>query len=258
MITPDIEMTAALQAMWVDSEREGSVRQRLDSVLRQAIIRMVLPPGRALSEKEISKSLDISRQPVREAFIRLSEIGLIEVLPQRGTYVVGISLSSVHEARFVREAIEVAVARRAAEDGLHDGVFTELYELIEQQKRCIGQPEYDRFFMLDEAFHRTLSLGAGQRTAWIVTEKVKAHLDRVRYLSVPDTTPIETLIAQHTEIVDAVAKRDADTAESSMRVHQREILESLPDLLRRFPKMYDQTSQMRDRLAGIAATGSEL
>lgn len=237
--------TTTLQSLWQDTLDDGSVRQRLYRVLRQSIIRMVLAPGQALSEKELADTFAVSRQPVREAFIRLSEAGLVEVRPQRGTYVVKISQQAVLEARFVREAIEVAVARAAAEQGLESRILAELNELIERQRRCETTADYDRFFQLDEDFHRALSLGVGHTAAWRVTEEVKAQLDRVRYLSIPESTPIPKLTDQHQMIVSAIADRDSDAAAQAMRIHQREILQSLPDLVRRFPDMFDGSAVSR-------------
>lgn len=244
-------MTPSLLALW-DEQPESNVRQRLHEVLRQSIIRMTLAPGQALSEKEIADTFAVSRQPVREAFIRLSEAGLVEVRPQRGTYVVPISRAAVMEARFVREALEVAVARSAAEQGLSTTVLDELHDLIARQKRCAGNDDHDRFYRLDEDFHRTLALGAGHDAAWRVTQEVKAQLDRVRYLSVPDTTPITKLIDQHGAILDSVAAGDGDAAERAVKAHMREILRSLPDLIARFPELFD-TASARPRLS--AATG---
>ncbi|SDG46007.1 DNA-binding transcriptional regulator, GntR family [Onishia taeanensis] len=231
-------MNTTLQALWQETREGDSVRQRLYWVLRQSIIRMVLAPGQAVSEKELADTFSVSRQPVREAFIRLSEAGLVEVRPQRGTYVVKISQQAVLEARFVREAVEVAVAREAASRGLDRHVLAELRELIERQRRCLEPANHDRFFLLDEAFHRTLSLGVGQQAAWKVTEEVKAQLDRVRYLSIPASTPIDKLIEQHVSIIDAIESRDVEAAAEAMSIHQCEILQSLPDLVHRFPEMF--------------------
>ncbi|WP_462378789.1 GntR family transcriptional regulator [Pseudomonas sp. Marseille-QA0892] len=245
-------MTPSLTALW-DEQSETNVRQRLFDVLRQSIIRMTLAPGQALSEQEIADTFSVSRQPVREAFIRLSEAGLVEIRPQRGTYVVPISHAAVMEARFVREAVEVAVVCSAAEQGLGNDVLDDLYDLIERQKRCIGPDDHDRFYQLDEAFHRTLSLGAGHDSAWRVTLEVKAQLDRVRYLSLPDTTSIPKLIEQHAGILGAVAKRDSDAARNLMQVHVREILNSLPSLVERFPTMFEtqgSTTRSRRRISG--------
>lgn len=232
-------MKTNLQAMWLRTSTDVSVRQRLHEVLRQAIIRMVLAPGQALSEKEIADLFTVSRQPVREAFIRLSESGLVEVRPQRGTYVVRISRQAVLEARFIRESLEVAIALEAAKCTLPSSVLMELNELIERQRSCIERQDHDRFFFLDEMFHRTLAISTGQTMAWNVIEDVKAQLDRVRYLSIPDSTPIPKLADQHQAIVDAISAGDTEAAEQAMSIHQREILHSLPELERRFPELFE-------------------
>ncbi|RVI35555.1 GntR family transcriptional regulator, partial [Sinorhizobium meliloti] len=83
-------------------------------ILREQIIQAELAPGARISEAEIARSLSISRQPVREAFIKLAEEGLVQVLPQRGTYVTRISTASVMDVRFVREAIEADIVRQVA------------------------------------------------------------------------------------------------------------------------------------------------
>ncbi|UYF98677.1 MULTISPECIES: GntR family transcriptional regulator [unclassified Halomonas] len=233
----DVNLT--LQALWQETSETESVRQRLYQVLRQSIIQMVLAPGKALSEKEVADAFSVSRQPVREAFIRLSESGLVEVRPQRGTFVVKISQRAVLEARFVREAVEVAVVRQASAKGLAASVIDELNELIARQRRCIQPHDATRFYQLDERFHKTLSLAVGQNAAWKVIEEVRVQLDRVRYLSVPDTTPIARLVEQHVDIVSAIEERDVTLAEQAMRRHLREILVSLPDLVHRFPEMFD-------------------
>lgn len=232
-------MKMNLQAMWQRTNSDLSVRQRLNDVLRQAIIRMELAPGQALSEKEIADLFAVSRQPVREAFIRLSESGLVEVRPQRGTYVVRISRQAVLEARFIRESLEVAITLEAAKSSMPSSVLMELNELIERQRSCIERQDHDRFFFLDEMFHRTLALSTGQAMAWKVIEDVKAQLDRVRYLSIPDSTPIPKLADQHQAIVDAISSSDTEAAEQAMIHHQREILHSLPELERRFPEMFE-------------------
>lgn len=233
-------MNTNLQTMWQRTGSDISVRQRLHDVLRQAIIRMVVAPGQALSEKEIADLFAVSRQPVREAFIRLSESGLVEVRPQRGTYVVRISRQAVLEARFIRESLEVAITLEATKGQFPPIVLMELNELIARQRGCIERQDHDRFFALDEMFHRTLAISAGQAMAWNVIENVKAQLDRVRYLSIPDSTPIPKLADQHQAIVNAIAAADSQAAVEAMSLHQREILHSLPELERRFPEMFEE------------------
>ncbi|HEB05083.1 MAG TPA: FCD domain-containing protein, partial [Halomonas sp.] len=82
-----------------------------------------------------------------------------------------------------------------------------------------------------------------------VVEDVKAQLDRVRYLSIPDSTPIAKLADQHQAIVDAVAAADTQAAVEAMSIHQREILNSLPELERRFPDMFEEVALVTPALA---------
>src|SRR6476469_1375020 len=96
------------------SAAAGSIADQVFHTLRGAIVTLRLTPAAALSEQDIADRLKVSRQPVREAFIKLSEIGLVRVLPQRGTFVTKISEKEVLDARFVREAVECAIARRAS------------------------------------------------------------------------------------------------------------------------------------------------
>ena len=65
-------------------------------------------------------------------------------------------------------------------------------------------------------------------------------MDRVRYLSLPEATPLKLLTEQHAAIVEAVAERDPERAERAMHIHLREILQSLPKLAERFPDMFQE------------------
>ncbi len=206
--------------------------------LKSAIVTMALTPGQALSENEIAARLGVSRQPVREAFIKLREAALVQIRPQRGTFVVKISTKQVTDARFVREAVEVAVARRACAV-LSKDATAELKRILAAQRVAAVEADPARFLALDEAFHRGLALGVDCDYAWRVVEEVKAQMDRVRYLSLPQATPIKRLVRQHAAILAAIEARDEVAAEAAVRVHLSEILTSLPLLERRYPDLFE-------------------
>ena len=90
------------------------VNQQIYRYLRHEIVTCAIPPGCLLSEKDVSSRFNVSRQPVREAFIKLAEAGLVQVLPQRGTFVRKISAQRVDDARFISETVESDMARLAA------------------------------------------------------------------------------------------------------------------------------------------------
>jgi DNA-binding GntR family transcriptional regulator len=102
-------------ALALDPAQAEPIARQVERALRQAIVTMRIRPGEMLSEQDIARRFGVSRQPVREAFIKLGEADLVRILPQRGTLVVKISRAAVEDARFIREAVECAVARAAAE-----------------------------------------------------------------------------------------------------------------------------------------------
>jgi DNA-binding GntR family transcriptional regulator len=97
----------------------------------------------------------------------------------------------------------------------------------------------ETFFALDEEFHRLLAETAGRPLAWRIVEDVKPQMDRVRYLSMKDATPVHVLIAQHAAVADAVKAGDPGKAKAAMRAHLSEILSSLPKLAERHPELFE-------------------
>ena len=182
------------------------VNQQIYRILRRDIVHCLIAPGTPLSEKEVSVRFNVSRQPVREAFIKLAENGLIQIRPQRGSYVNKISLSQVQNGCFVRQAIECAVVR---------------------QRIAIDRKQINDFFQLDDEFHQKLALIAECQLAWDTVENIKATIDRVRYMSLDHISPPEMLLRQHHDIFAALEKHDGDAVERAMMLHLQEIGESV-------------------------------
>ncbi|MCE1238152.1 MAG: GntR family transcriptional regulator [Hyphomicrobiales bacterium] len=214
------------------------IARRVVRLLRHAIVTMRIRPGEKLSEQETAKRLGVSRQPVREAFIKLAEAGLVLILPQRGTLVVKISVAAVENARFIREAIECAVVREAVRRKDRDALDV-ARGVLDETARAIVTGDAERLFELDEEFHRALAAAAGRPDAWRVVEEQKAQMDRVRYLDMTDAIPMRIVLAQHLAILDAIEAGDAELAERELRAHLREILVSLPKLAARWPTLFE-------------------
>jgi len=222
----------------------GSLAPQLLRLLRTAIVQSDLLPGTVVSEADIARRFGVSRQPVREAFIKLQEAGLLSIRPQRGTVVQRISVDAVFDARFVREAVEVAVARAAAESP-PQGLHRRLTELIAAQEDAAADSDAPAFLRLDEAFHRAIADGIGRSFAWTALEAIKAQMDRVRFLSFDGATPLPELIRQHRAIAIAIAAGNPDQAEAAMRAHLREILASLPRIAQAHPDYFEPAPRGR-------------
>ncbi|HCF8065251.1 GntR family transcriptional regulator [Klebsiella michiganensis] len=202
------------------------VNQQIYRILRRDIVHCLIPPGTPLSEKEVSVRFDVSRQPVREAFIKLAENGLIQIRPQRGSYVNKISLSQVRNGCFVRQAIECAVVRRAA-GMVNDEQLYQLEQNLNQQRTAVERQQLTDFFQLDDEFHQKLSQIADCQLAWDTVENIKATIDRVRYMSLDHVTPPDMMLRQHYDIFQPLVARNPDAVEKAMRLHLHEISESV-------------------------------
>ncbi|AIA69814.1 GntR-family transcriptional regulator [Pectobacterium atrosepticum SCRI1043] len=202
------------------------VNQQIYRVLRKDIVECNIPPGKLLSEKEISVRFDVSRQPVREAFIKLAEAGLVQIMPQRGTFVMKISEQRVADARFIRQALECAIVRRAAEMVTDEQLLT-LEHNLRRQELAAQNEQVREFLSLDDSFHQLLTQIANCPLAWETIESIKATMDRVRFLSLSQVSPPPSLIQQHYLIFSALKARDPDAAEKAIREHLQEMIYSI-------------------------------
>jgi DNA-binding GntR family transcriptional regulator len=217
--------------------QDAPVGPQLYRILRERIIRNDLEPGTRISEADTAADYNVSRQPIREAFIKLSEEGLLEIRPQRGTIVRKISMDAVLDARFVREAVEAEIVRLLAKRA-EPALAEELRRQLARQKK-VAAGDSLQFMQLDELFHRTLAEAAGKSYAWSIVEDIKAQMDRVRYLSV-QRFPNDALVRQHMAVANAIAKGDAAASEKAMRQHLRAILTDLPEICRARPEFFEE------------------
>ncbi|WP_323716335.1 GntR family transcriptional regulator [Paracoccus aminovorans] len=217
---------------------------QLQTRLRQRIVSCELSPGTRLSEQEVADQYHLSRQPVREAFIRLAGEGLIEVRPQRGTFVTCIDLEWVLCTRFIRESVEADITRLAAERATPAEIETLFTQIALQE----AAPDVPGLARLDEEFHATLAGIASRTMVWAHLQQMKMHLDRARHL-LTAITPRDTIIDQHRAVAQAVADRDPDRAEAAIRLHLRRVLHDLPQALQLSPDYFTRMDSLAEALA---------
>jgi DNA-binding GntR family transcriptional regulator len=207
-----------------------SAAHQIEQVLRRDITTLELPPGTRMSENEVALRFGVSRQPARDAMIALARIGLVRILPQRGTVVAKISTRQMMQVRFTREALETAIVRSACEQ--FDPVLRSSIDVIlAAQRKAAKDGDAASFQEHDERFHATLAAGADAELAWQAVIDVKCHMDRICHLTLWNRKVMEALIGQHAAILAAIDDRDAQAADAAMRHHLSEILRSLPRVI---------------------------
>lgn len=186
--------------------------------LYQEIVSVRLLPGTKISEAEIAKSFGISRQPVRDAFARLGNDGLLLVQPQKATEVKKFSERTIARARFVRAAIEVEVLRKAA--ACWDGsVLDEINENLTQQEVVVASADTDGFHRLDYEFHRLLCQAADAEFAFDAISENKMQVDRLCVLSLLNQDAMSALLGDHRNIITQLQAGDINGVETTIRQH---------------------------------------
>lgn len=215
-----------------------STASQVHDWLRRRVLQGDLAPGARLSETEIATEIGISRQPVREAFIRLAADGLAEVRPQRGTYISKISVAAVLSARLIRAAVESDLARLTAaqQDG---AVLAAMQSEIAIQHRADRAADVNAFIESDDRFHQLLTVAAGYPAVWHDLERLKSQMNRLRHMSMRVFDRRRT-IGQHQDILDALRAGDADAAERAVRAHLQQMLIELPRIAAQRPEYFTE------------------
>lgn len=194
--------------------------------LRHQIVAKRIIPGTPLSENDLAAHFNVSRQPVHEALNKLSLNGLIEILPQKGSFVSKISVSNLLEICFIRYAIECQAIRRSVKLNKRSfkRICDKLTRGIEQQKKWLAnQDANEKFLDLDDNFHKAICDFSQTSLAWNTLQNAKANMDRIRYLTIGTLSNPEELIKTHEEILEAIVTQNVERACELIEQHAYEI-----------------------------------
>ena len=194
--------------------------------LRSAIVALRLAPGTRIDKVEICGRLGVSRQPLAEAIARLAEERLVEVEPQKGTFVARIRLADVVEAAFVRRALEVATVEALA-PCIDRATLSRLERLLGYQAAAGKARDADEFYALDVRFHAALFDCLEMRRVAEVVDASRAQLERARRLLLPTPTRNRDTLREHRAILAALNERSASRAAAAMGAHLDEGMSEL-------------------------------
>lgn len=205
--------------------------------LKQAIMTLHYPPGTAMSAQEIATKLNISRTPVREAFLRLQREGLVEMIPQRETMVSRINLKRVEEERFIRESLEAAVVNPFLQ---HCKPFhlQKLSDMIDEQWAAVNEKRFVDFVDFDNKWHRFIFDVAERPLAWETMMSVNGHYNRIRVLTSHNEATSISAIQQHKKILALLQERRADDVRTEILDHVSKLNLEKIELIRVYPDYF--------------------
>jgi phosphonate utilization transcriptional regulator len=195
--------------------------------LERRILAGELEPGDKLTEEDIAGDLNVSRGPVREAFRALEQAGLVRTEKNRGVFVRQVSVEDADEIYEVRAGLDELIGRLLAER-IQPAQVAELRELLKKMQKAARARSVEDYYPLNVRFHDRLAELTGNRTLLAHYRRLvnELHLYRRETLARgPGSFPIST--REHSEIVDALARRDADLAGNLLYEHAMESRERL-------------------------------
>ncbi|MGL4321590.1 MAG: GntR family transcriptional regulator [Paracoccaceae bacterium] len=233
---PDLPPQEATRLMPL-SDYTGSLGHRVYQALRAAILCLRYRPGEILRKPEICAALGVSRSPVSDAVARLAVEGLVDVVPQAGTFVARFSMPEIREGAFLREAIEVAAIERVATQITEDQLI-QLRRNITVQAALIADGDTSGFYAQDGLMHELLLSFTGFRKLAQVSDTAWLHVHRARQLVLPVPGRVAATLEEHRAILAALEARDPDRARMAVQHHLRQLIMYLEPLERDRPDLF--------------------
>lgn len=226
-----------MQTMVQTIERRTTIDAVYDE-LYDEIASLRLLPGAKLSEADIARRFGVSRQPVRDAFNRLENKGLLLIRPQKATVVRGFSMKQIAHARFVRVAVELEVLRAACAIW-DDACVAKLRENLDGQTDAVKMGDGAAFHGLDYIFHKMICDLSGHPLAFETIEDCKQSIDRLCVLSLDRKDEAEVLLHDHEEIASALQNQDTESAAFAARRHFTRLDDTISDIHQKHAEYFD-------------------
>lgn len=209
--------------------------------LRKHITEATIKPGTLISENSLSVHFNVSRQPVREALMRLSYEGLLSVLPQRGSIVERISVSELVQTVFVRTAIEKECVLNITklDERTKKKCLSQIEKVLELQHNIQHDENFkSNYLNLDDLFHECLCNLSCAPMAWNTIQSIKGQMDRIRFLSFEAEGHAEGVTHEHDEIFERLKNDDIVGATDLLTEHLSQIINTHKPIMKRYSEWF--------------------
>lgn len=219
-------------------EKRASIADQLFEKLRDRIVSLQWKPRKLISRQEIAEEFGVSQTPVREALLRLENLGLITVYPQSRTEVAPIDAKQAREVQFLRRGLETEVAIALSEI-IDDQGIADLQHIIDAKRAIVDHDHMMLNFMrLDRQFHQTMFSMVGQSNLYDLVIEKSVHLDRMRLLQLPEMDKRQRIVTEHQAVLDAIASRDPTRMNDAIRRHLGSASNTLAPVQDHFPSYF--------------------
>lgn len=213
-----------------DNAATDSLSQQAYYLLRDRIVTLKLPPGTLVNERDLMDELGFGRTPIREALRRLADDDLVEVFPRRGIYVGPIDVGHLGAISEIRVELEGFVARLAAERATDDD-RAQVTRLLDELAAVSGAPDEHDLIHLDQRIHRLIYRAARNPFLEAALDRYYVLALRLWFLALDRVQQLEDAVNEHRDLLEAIARGDASTAERIAREHVIDFERQVRELL---------------------------
>lgn len=207
-----------LQKYFEDLGNNLSLKDRAYQNMKLQIIRGNLKPGTRLLEEELSKAMNISRAPIREALNRLEKEGFVTIIPRKGATVSHITVQMVEDIFEIRETLESLAVKKS----LGKISIEELEKLGESFKKFKDKPANAenciQYLALDKKFHDLLSQNCGNKKLIELLANLQEQIHWLRNISLKRIS-LAGSVKEHLAIIEALKKNDEELIIKALLQH---------------------------------------
>ncbi|MDF2589492.1 MAG: transcriptional regulator, GntR family [Anaerocolumna sp.] len=195
-----------------------SLRGRVFNKIREDILSGKYSHNEELKETAIGMELGVSRTPVREALRQLELEGLVNIIPNKGAYVNGISEKDIHDIYIIRSYLEGLCARWAC-DNITQVQIDELEEIVYLSEFHAKKEHHEQIVELDNKFHQMIYDASNSKILNHVLSDFHHYVQRIRKITLASETRATNSNKEHTAILEAIKQRDGEKAERLAHEH---------------------------------------
>ncbi len=207
-------------------KKTASLEEQVTETLEAEILTGKLAAGTSLTEQSLSVRLGVSRTPIRAALHTLAEEGLINLIPNKGAVVVGVTREDLIDIYRIRMRLEGLASALAAERISPEELAT-LRESVELAEFYISKNDAEHLKELDTQFHAIIYRASGNRMLNKTLSELHRNITSYRKMSLAVPGRLERSVGEHREILAAIEERDAERADRLTSAHVEAALENM-------------------------------
>ncbi|WP_249029163.1 GntR family transcriptional regulator [Tannockella kyphosi] len=203
-----------------ENTTHGSLGSRIFIVLRDKILNEEYKAGQKLNEVALSKELNISRTPIREALKQLELEGLVKSIPNKGVYVLGFSGRDIDDMLEIRYALE-GLAIQLAIERIDESQLAKIKEIYDLMEFYAKKGDQDKFNELNISFHESIYKGTQSLYFEQLLKDINYYIHVTSRHSIRQPKRLESAAIEHREIYEAIVERDKEKAKEKIQNHIR-------------------------------------